>query len=194
MTERLKTNQNSTGWTPSNLSSIVRPSTGTFPPYIDKDVKNERVRSNRHFWWDMIHLKHFYFPVLERVASDGYQHVYWFKKSAMMSDVIYLEWNAIQVFSYFIPSSLKLPLFIITIENNLFVPLKHYRKSSITPPPLPWGGLIWEGGLIGKPGLFNLANTMVSVHNKELECKVEKHKYKVMQSRMKTKSKPPAGE
>jgi len=46
--ERLKTNQNSTGWTPSSLPSIVRPSTGTFPPYIDKDVKNDRGRSKRH--------------------------------------------------------------------------------------------------------------------------------------------------
>ena len=33
---------------------------------------------------------------------------------------------------------------------------------------------------------------MVSVYNKELECKVEKLKYKVMQSRMKAKL--PVGE
>lgn len=30
--EIAKTNQSSTGWTPSNFSSILRPSTGTFPP------------------------------------------------------------------------------------------------------------------------------------------------------------------
>ena len=34
-----------------------------------------------------------------------------------------------------------------------------YRKSSIKPPP--GGGVIWEGG-----GLFNLAQTMVSVLHK----------------------------
>ena len=56
-----------------------------------------------------------------------------------------------------------------------------YRKSSIKPPrgliyfkPMGrgGGGLIWEGGL------FNLKTTMVSVLHKELDCKVEKLKYK----------------
>ena len=45
-----------------------------------------------------------------------------------------------------------------------------------------------RGGLFDRAGLFNLANKMVSVLHKELECKVEKLKYKkmeVMQQRIK---------
>ena len=63
----------------------------------------------------------------------------------------------------------------------------HYRKSSIKPPggiiyfkPI-WGGgggLIETGGLFKRGGLFNLKTTMVSVLHKELDCKVEKLKYK----------------
>ena len=52
------------------------------------------------------------------------------------------------------------------------------------------------GGLILERGLFNLTKTMVSVLHKELECKVEKFKYRnleVMQSRIRIKSKLPAG-
>ena len=37
------------------------------------------------------------------------------------------------------------------------------------------------GGLFDRAGLFNLANKMVSVLHKELECKVEKLKYKKME-------------
>ena len=58
----------------------------------------------------------------------------------------------------------------------------------------PRGGLVisntfegW-GRLFDNAGLFNLANKMVSVLHKELECKVEKLKYKkmeVMQQRIK---------
>ena len=40
------------------------------------------------------------------------------------------------------------------------------------------GGLIQTGGLFEKRGLFNLEATMVSVLHKELECKVEKFRYK----------------
>ena len=46
-------------------------------------------------------------------------------------------------------------------------------------------------------GLYNLAQTMVSVLHKELECKVETLKYKkleVMQPRIKYKSELPVGE
>ena len=46
-------------------------------------------------------------------------------------------------------------------------------------------------------GLFNLAKKMVSVLHKELECKVEKLKYKeleVVQMGFKNKSELPAGE
>ena len=46
-------------------------------------------------------------------------------------------------------------------------------------------------------GLFNLAKKMVSILPKELECKVEKLKYKkleVMQMGLKNKSELPAGE
>ena len=62
----------------------------------------------------------------------------------------------------------------------------HYRKSSIKPPgglftssPFEGGGdLIETGGLFKRGGLFNLKTTMVSVLHKELDCKVEKLKYK----------------
>ena len=53
------------------------------------------------------------------------------------------------------------------------------------------GGLFERGG-----GLFNLKQTMVSVLHKELECKVEKLKYKnfwVMQPRIRIKSDLPVG-
>ena len=53
------------------------------------------------------------------------------------------------------------------------------------------------GALIEMGGLFNLAKKMVSVFHKELECKVEKLKYKkleVMQLGLKNKSELPAGE
>ena len=53
------------------------------------------------------------------------------------------------------------------------------------------------GSLFERSGLFNLAKTMISVLHRELECKVEKHKYKkleFMQPRIKNKSELPAGE
>ena len=57
----------------------------------------------------------------------------------------------------------------------------HYRKSSIKPAegpiyfkPIEEGG----GGLIETGGVFNLKMTMVSVLHKELDCKVERLKYK----------------
>ena len=71
-----------------------------------------------------------------------------------------------------------------------------YRKSSIK----PLGGLFIlniEGGGYLRKGLFNLTNKMVPVLHKEQECKVEKLKYKkleVMQPRITSKSKLPAGE
>ena len=55
-----------------------------------------------------------------------------------------------------------------------------YRKSSIKPP----GELVYfkpirgGGGLFGMGGSFNLKTTMVSVLHKELDCNVEKLKYK----------------
>ena len=61
----------------------------------------------------------------------------------------------------------------------------NYRKSSIKPP---WGAYLFpahlRGGFIEKGtylrggGLFNLKTTMVSVLHKELDCEVEKLKYK----------------
>ena len=53
--------------------------------------------------------------------------------------------------------------------------LVNYRKSSIKPPGRlnRDGGLIWGGG-----GGINLERTVVSVLHKELECKMEKLKYK----------------
>ena len=72
-----------------------------------------------------------------------------------------------------------------------------YRKSSIKPS----GDLlilnILELRAYLRRGLFNLAKKMVPVLHKELEYKVEKLKYKkleVMQPRIKSKSKLPAGE
>ena len=65
--------------------------------------------------------------------------------------------------------------------------LSGYRKSSIKPPggggliyfkPIWEGGLIETGGLFERGGLFNLKTTMISVLHKELDCKVEKLKYK----------------
>ena len=59
-------------------------------------------------------------------------------------------------------------------------------KSSIRPPgglfissPFEGGGGVIEmGGLFERGDLFNLKTTMVSVLHKELDCKVEKLKYK----------------
>ena len=77
-------------------------------------------------------------------------------------------WNEMpsSFFSSVTPSSLKLPLFIKTIENILFA-------SQTLPQILIISntfkrGLIGDGALIWEGGLFNLAHTMVSVHNKEL--------------------------
>ena len=64
--------------------------------------------------------------------------------------------------------------------------LENYRKSSIKPPggliyfkPTLRVGLIETGGLFERRGaLINLETTMVSVLHKELECKMEKLKYK----------------
>ena len=59
-------------------------------------------------------------------------------------------------------------------------------KSSIRPPwgliyfkPI-WGGggVIEMGGLFERGDFLNLKTTMVSVLHKELDCKVEKLKYK----------------
>ena len=53
------------------------------------------------------------------------------------------------------------------------------------------------GGLIETGGLLNLARTMVSVLHKELEYRVEKLKYQmleVIQLRIKNKSEPPVSE
>ena len=58
------------------------------------------------------------------------------------------------------------------------------------------GGLIETGGLFERRGLFDLETTMVSVLHKELECKVEKLRYKtfqVMQPRIRIKSDLPIG-
>ena len=43
---------------------------------------------------------------------------------------------------------------------------------------LKGGGLMETGGVFERGGLFNLKTTMVSVLHKELDCKVEKLKYK----------------
>ena len=60
-------------------------------------------------------------------------------------------------------------------------------KSSIRPPgglfisspfEVGGGGVIEMGGLFKRGDLFNLKTTMVSVLHKELDCKVEKLKYK----------------
>ena len=68
-----------------------------------------------------------------------------------------------------------------------------YRKSS---RGLFILNILEAGGYLRK-GLFNLANKMEPVLHKEQECKVEKLKYKkleVMQPRITSKSKLPAGE
>ena len=92
-----------------------------------------------------------------------------------------------------------------------FVPLLYkpwlntdLRRGFLNPPFVPspggliyfkhcvqgGGGLIWRGG----ESLFNLAKMIVSVLQKELECKVKKVKYKkseVVQLRIKNKSELP---
>ena len=67
-------------------------------------------------------------------------------------------------------------------------------KSSIKPPPP--AGLIISNTYQGR-GLFNVTKTMVSILHKELECKVEKFKYKkleVIQPRIENNSELPASE
>ena len=61
----------------------------------------------------------------------------------------------------------------------------NYRKSSIKSPGGAYlfqahlrGGLIETGSLFQMGGLFNLKTAMVSVLHKELDCKVEKLKYR----------------
>ena len=52
-----------------------------------------------------------------------------------------------------------------------------------TPVGLIYFKPIWSaGGLMETGGLFNLETTMVSIFHKELECKVEKLKYKYKKS------------
>ena len=77
-----------------------------------------------------------------------------------------------------------------------------YRKSSINPPGgdlhisnmFEGCGLIETEGPIGKGALiFNLVKMVVSALHRELECKVEKLKYKkfeVMQPRIKKNKLP----
>ena len=72
-------------------------------------------------------------------------------------------------------------------------------KSSIKPPRgLNYFKYISGGGeLIWERALFNVTKTMVSVVHKDLECKVEKFKYKkleVMQPRIESNSELPASE
>ena len=63
---------------------------------------------------------------------------------------------------------------IITTVNPLLTPPGGYLFQA----HLRGGGLIETGGLFERRGLFNLEMTMVSVLHKELECKVEKLRYK----------------
>ena len=66
----------------------------------------------------------------------------------------------------------------------------------LSPPGLIYFKHIGGEGLF-EEGLFNLAKKMVPVLHKDLEYKVEKFKYKkleVMQPRIKSKPKLPAGE
>ena len=76
----------------------------------------------------------------------------------------------------------------LTLGSEL--PSKSSFGSSRNPP----GGLIKLFNLLN---LFNVAQKMGSVHHKELEYEVEKLRHKkleVMQPRIKSKSKLPAGE
>ena len=64
---------------------------------------------------------------------------------------------------------------------------RYYRKSSIKLlgglpyfRPISGGGLIETGGLFARGDSFDLEKTMVSVPYKELEYKVEMHKYKTV--------------
>ena len=84
------------------------------------------------------------------------------------------------------------------VINSLRLPEVYYRKSYIKPRG---EGLIYfkpisGGAYLRRRRLCNLETTMVSVLHKELECKVEKPKYKkleVMQTRIRIKSKLPVG-
>ena len=83
------------------------------------------------------------------------------------------------------------PYFIYSYDRKSF---PKCRKSSIDSPRGLFISNTFKGG---GGGLFNFAQTMVSVHHKELECKVENLKYEklvVMQPRIKSKLKLPAGE
>ena len=76
----------------------------------------------------------------------------------------------------------------ITINPQLIKPPRGLFISS------PFEGV--GGGLIETRGLFNLETVMASVIHKELECKVEKLKYKkfwVIQPRIRIKSEFPVG-
>ena len=71
----------------------------------------------------------------------------------------------------------------------------------LSPPPPPPGGYLFQthlrGTLIETWDLFNLAQPIVSVKELLVECRAEKLKYKkfeVMQARIKSQSKLPAGE
>ena len=84
------------------------------------------------------------------------------------------------------------------VINSLLLSEVYHRKSYIKPRG---GGLIYFKSISGEAylrrrSLCSLETTMVSVLHKELECNVEKLKYKkleVMQKRIRINSKLPVG-
>ena len=59
------------------------------------------------------------------------------------------------------------------------IPTLSYTINQAPPPPPPKALFVsntFEGGLLEREDLFNLAKTMVSVIHKKLGCKVEKLK------------------
>ena len=85
------------------------------------------------------------------------------------------------------------------VVNSLRLSEVYYRKSYIKPrgEGLIYFKSIWGAAYLRRRSLLNLETTMVSVLHKELECKVEKLKYKkleVMQPREKNKSELPPHE
>ena len=84
---------------------------------------------------------------------------------------------------------------ILLIVNSVISPLGGFYVSNTF--EVGRGLRRDRGAHLRGGGLFNLAETKVSVPNKELECKVEKLKYaklEAMQMRIKNKSELPAGE
>ena len=131
-------------------------------------------------------------PLLtKRIAASGNEIALQWKSSRFLSPIFTVARNAWD-HDYDLGATQR------RVVNSLRLSEVYYRKSYIKPrgERLIYFKSIWGAAYLRRRSLWNLETTMVSVLHKELECKVEKLKYKkleVMQTRIRIKSKLPVG-